>query len=160
MRAGSGPTPSMLLAKMESHRNERDPEAVQKWDCMKEVEVNRRKENHILYISDSPFFLDVTLVISSSVDENLDLSWVSNLKMQAKTSNPAKLNADSDQEQEIKKLEKELLKQKILVENLKRNMAEHKEEFRAREEAQARRYDALEATMKDMMGMMKKQAKP
>ena len=83
--------------------------------------------------------MDVTSVISSNVDENLDLSWASNLKMRAETSNPEKLKVDSDQEQKVKKLEKELLQQKMLVEYLKRNVAEQKEEFRAREEAQARR---------------------
>jgi hypothetical protein len=54
----------------------------------------------------------------------------------SETSNPEKLKVDFDQEQKIKKLEKELLGQKMLVENLKRNMAEQKEEFKAREEAQ------------------------
>jgi hypothetical protein len=79
--------------------------------------------------------LNVTSVISSNADKNLDLSWVSNLKM-SETSNPEKLKVDFDQEQKIKKLEKELLGQKMLIENLKRNMAEQKEEFKAREEAQ------------------------
>jgi hypothetical protein len=36
MRAGSGPAPDMLLGKTESHRNERDPEAMQVWDYMVE----------------------------------------------------------------------------------------------------------------------------
>jgi len=39
-------------------------------------------------------------------------------------------------------------------------MADQKEEFRAREEVQAKRYDALEAMMKDMMELMNKQVKP
>jgi len=34
MRAGSGPALGMLLSKTKSHRNERDPEAVQVWDFM------------------------------------------------------------------------------------------------------------------------------
>jgi len=41
MRAGSGPAPGMLLGKTESHRNERDPEAVQVWDCMVEGRLIR-----------------------------------------------------------------------------------------------------------------------
>jgi len=59
----------------------------------------------------------------------------------------------------------------MLVENLKRNMVEQKEEFRAREEAQARRSDAFEEALKkqsenmttmmnEMMEMMKKQDQP
>jgi hypothetical protein len=93
------------------------------------------------------------------------------VKVQAETPILEKLMQDSEQDQKIKKLEKELFEQKMLVENLKRNMAEQKEEFRAREETQARRSDALEealkkqsevmtAVMKEMMEMMKKQAQP
>jgi hypothetical protein len=36
MRVGSGPASDMLLGKTESHRNERDPEAIEVWDCMVE----------------------------------------------------------------------------------------------------------------------------
>jgi preprotein translocase subunit SecF len=124
-----------------------------------------------LYISDSAFFLDASSIITSGVQENLDLSWLTKVKVQAETPILEKLMHDSEQDQKIKKLEKELFEQKMLVENLKRNMAEQKEEFRAREETQARRSDALEealkkqsevmtAVMKEMMEMMKKQAQP
>jgi len=81
------------------------------------------------------------------------------------------LKHDYEQEQKIKKLERELFEKRMMYENLKRNMALQKEEFRAREEAQARRSDGLEEAlkkqsedmttmMKEMMEMMKKQAKP
>jgi len=39
----------------------------------------------------------------------------------------------------------------MLVENLKRNMAEQKQEFRVREEAQAKRYDGLEEALKKQL---------
>jgi len=48
----------------------------------------------------------------------------------------------------IKKLEKELFEQKMLSENLKREIAAQKEEFRIREETQARCYNELKASMK------------
>jgi dsDNA-specific endonuclease/ATPase MutS2 len=81
------------------------------------------------------------------------------------------LKHDSVQEQKIKKLERDLFEQKLMYENLKRSMANQKEEFRARGEAQARGYDELKeamkkqsedmtAMMKEMMEMMKKKAKP
>jgi len=84
-----------------------------------------------LYISDSPFFLDISSIITSSVEENLDLSWVTKVKVKADVPSLEKLQHDSEQEKKIKKLERELFEQKMLVENLKRNMAEQKEEFRA-----------------------------
>jgi hypothetical protein len=139
---------------------------------MKEVEVNRVKSRSKLYISVSHFSLDASAIIASGVqEENFDLFWLTKLKIQAETPILEKLKHDSEQEQKIKKLERELFEKKMLVENLKRNMAEQKEEFRAREEAQARRSDGLEealkkqsedmtAMMKEMMEMMKKQAQP
>ena len=82
-----------------------------------------------------------------------------------------KLKRDSEQEQKIKKLERELFEQKMLVENLKRNTTEQKEEFRAREKAQAKssyglveafkkQSEDMTAMMKEMMEMMKKQVQP
>jgi len=70
----------------------------------------------------------------------------------------------------IKKLEKELFEQKMLSENFKREMAAQKEEFRIREETQARccnelkeamqkQSDTMTAMMGEMMELMKKQAK-
>lgn len=83
--------------------------------------------------------------------------------MQVHTDAPIleKLKRDSEQEQKIHKLEKELFEQKLMYENLKGNMAIQ------REEAQARGYDELKEAMKkqsammgEMMEMMKKQANP
>jgi len=115
---------------------------------MKEVEDNRVKAKSKLYLSDSPFFLDASFIITFGDQENLDLSWLTNLKAQPETSTLEKLQHDVKQEQKIKKLEKELFEQKMLVESLKRNMAVQNEEFRAREEAQARRSYGLEEALK------------
>jgi len=71
---------------------------------IKEVEVN--KVNSKLYISDSPFFLDALAIITSSVQENLDLSWLTKLKVQADIPILEKPKHDSKQEQKIKKLER------------------------------------------------------
>jgi len=115
---------------------------------MKEVEVNTSQAKNILYISDTPFFMDASSIITSGVKENLDLSWITKVKGQVDIPILEKLKHDSEQEQRIKKLERELFEQKMLVENLKRNMVEQKEDFRAREEAQARRSDELKEAMK------------
>jgi hypothetical protein len=55
MRAGSGPAPGMLLGKTESHRNERDHEAVQVWDCMVEGSLIRIV-GYYLYQQDASSF--------------------------------------------------------------------------------------------------------
>jgi len=79
-----------------------------------------------------------------------------------------KLMEDHVQTKKIQKLEQDLFEHKMLFEKLKRQMIEMKEEHRAREEAQARRSNALEETlkkqsedmramMKEMMDLMKKQ---
>ena len=58
-----------------------------------------------------------------------------------------KLKRDSAQEQRIEKLEKELFEQKMLCENLKRDMVAQKEEFIIREDNQARGYNELKEAM-------------
>jgi len=134
---------------------------------MKEVEINREQEKHKLYISDSPFYLDASSIITANVHANLSLNWLSKLKVNFDAPILAKLQSDYEQEQKIKKLEKELFEQKLMYEELKRNMALQKEEFIAREEAQARGYNELKEVMQkhtniimQMMEMMKNQAKP
>ena len=138
---------------------------------MKEVEANRNQAKNILYISDTPLFLDASSIITASIYEDLCLSWLSKLKIYTDTLILEKLKHDSEQEQRIKKLKNDLFEQKLMYENLKRNMATQREEFRAREVAQARGCDELKeamkkqledltAMMREMMEMMKKQAKP
>jgi len=137
---------------------------------MKEVEINREQEKHKLFISDSPFYLDASSIITANVHEDLSLNWLTKLKVHIDAPILAKLQSDSEQEQKIKKLEKDLFEQRLMFEELKRNMALHKEEFLAREEAQAKGYnelkepmkkqsEAMTNTMTEMMEMMKKQAK-
>jgi len=70
------------------------------------------------------------------------------LKIQADIPILKMLKYDSVQEQKIKKLERELFEQKMMYENLKRNMTARKEEFKAREETQARGCDELKEAMK------------
>jgi len=114
---------------------------------MEEVEINKNQEKKRFYISDTPFFLDASSIITSGVQENLDLSWLTRLKIQADIPILAKLKYDSEQEQKIKKLERGLFEQKLMYENLKRTMVVEKEESRAREEARARGYVELKKGM-------------
>jgi len=140
-------------------------------NSMKEVEANRNQAKNILYISNTPFFLDASSIITASIHKDLCLSWLSKLKVYTDTPILEKLKHDSEQEQRIKKLKNDLFEQKLMYENMKRNIAAQREEFRAREVAQARGYDELKEAMKkqsedmttmmrEMMEMMKKQAKP
>jgi hypothetical protein len=138
---------------------------------MKEVEINREQEKQKLYISNSPFYLDASSIITANVHEDLSLNWLTKLKVHTNAPILVKLQSDSEQEQKIKKLEKELFEQKLMYEELKRNMALQKEEFQAREEAQDTGYNELKEAMQKqsetmtnmmtkMMEMMKKQVKP
>jgi len=110
---------------------------------MKEVEATKNQARSRLYISDSPFFLDASSIITASVHEDHNLNWLTKLKVHTNAPILEKLKHDSEQEQMIKKLEKELFEQKLMHENLKRNMATQREEFRTKEETQARGYDEL-----------------
>lgn len=135
---------------------------------MEETEVIRNK----LYISDSPFFLDASSVISSSVKEDLNISWLTRLHGKPQIPIIEQLKKPEPVEDiRVEKLEQELFEQKMLSEKFKRQMSEIKEEYKAREEAQAKRSDALEETLKKqyeemktmmakMMDLVKKQHKP
>lgn len=140
-------------------------------NSMKEVEDNRNQARSKLYISDFSFYLDASSIITTSVHEDLSMNWLTKLKVHTDAPILAKLKSDFEQEQKIKKLEKELCEQKMMYENLKRNMAIQRKEFLAREEAQASGYNELKEAiqkqskdmtnmMREMMEMMKKQAKP
>jgi len=131
---------------------------------MVEVEIRRHK----LYLSDSPFFLDASSLITFAIKEDLNISWLTQVEVKADIPILEKLMEDHVQTKKIQKLEQELFEHKMLFEKLKRQMIEMKEEHRAREEAQARRSNALEETlkkqsedmramMKEMMDLMKKQ---
>jgi len=60
-------------------------------------EVNRELARRKLSISDSPFYLDAS-IISASVHEDVSLNWLTKLKVQADTSTLAKLQCDSEQQ--------------------------------------------------------------
>ena len=135
------------------------------------MEINRDQVRRRLYISHTPLYMDVLSIITASVHtEYLNLSWLTKLVIQSNAPILDKLKRDYEQEQRIKKLEKELFEQKMMCENLKRNMASQREEFKIIEEAQARGYNELKETMQkqsetmtnmisEMMEMTKKQAK-
>jgi len=103
---------------------------------MKSVEVNRNK----MYISNSPFYLDLSTLIFQSVKEDLDTSWIT--KVFIKSQEPAlkeKKMKDPDEEKKVEKLQEALFEQKLISESLTRQLAEMKEEQKAIQEAQAKR---------------------
>jgi len=76
-------------------------------NSMQEVEIKRTQERSKLYISDTSMFLDASGIISSSVhSENLDLKWLTKLKVQIDSPILEKLKNDSELEQENKRLKK------------------------------------------------------
>ena len=130
---------------------------------METVEINR----NILYFSKYPIFLDVQALFTTSVQENLNVSLLTKIQVKPVIPILEKLKQDPELVRENKKLMKELFDQKILVKILKRQMAEMKEEHRAREEARIRTSKSLEekvnkqsedttGMMKEMVEMMKK----
>ena len=139
---------------------------------MEEVNVNRNQKMSKLYISDTPFYLDASSIISSSVQsENPDLTWLTKLKIQVDATILEKLKNDSEQEQRIKKLEKDLLEQRLMYAGLQRRMSIQHEESKVIEEALIRGYNELKETMEkqsdkmtsmmqEMMELMKKQVTP
>jgi len=88
---------------------------------MKDLEVN--KESTKLYISNSPFFMNTYAIISTGVKYDLNLSWLTKLLIQYDIPILEKLKREFAQEKVIKKLEKEIFEQKMLSENLKREIA-------------------------------------
>jgi len=88
---------------------------------MQESEIKRTQERRKLYISNTPMFLDALGIISSSVhSENLDLKWLTKLKVQTDSPILEKLKNDSELEKENKILKKELLEQRLLLVEYKR----------------------------------------
>jgi hypothetical protein len=63
---------------------------------MKEIEINRDKEKSKLYLSDTHIYLDASGIISSDVHiENLDLRWLTKLKVQTDAPILEKMKHDS-----------------------------------------------------------------
>lgn len=136
---------------------------------MEQVEIKRSQERSKLYISDTPVFLDASGIISSSVhSENLNINWLTKLKVQTDSPILEKLKNDSVLEQENKKLKKDLLEQKLLLDEYKWQTEAKREEARIREENLIRSNDAFkeemkqeaETTNKMLKEMFQKQAKP
>lgn len=74
------------------------------------MEIKRTQEKSKLYISDTHMFMDASGIISSSVhSKNLDLKWLTKLKVQIDSPILEKLKSDSELEKEKKKLKKELV---------------------------------------------------
>jgi len=101
---------------------------------MQEVEVKRTQERSKLYISDTLMFLNASGIISSNVhSENLDLKWLTKLKVQTDSPILEKLKNDFELEKENKRLKKELLEQRLLLAEYKRQSEAQLEEARLRE---------------------------
>ena len=139
---------------------------------MEQVEIKRNQEKSKLYISDTPIFLDASGIISSSVhSENLDLRWLTKLKVQTDSPILEKLKNDFELEKENKLLKKELLENRLMFAEYKRKTDAQLEEARIREENLIRSNNEFKEDMKkqsettnrlirDLMDMVKKQAKP
>jgi flagellar motor protein MotB len=135
------------------------------------VEIKRTEERSKLYISDTPMFLDASGIISSSVHyENLDLKWLTKLKVQTDSPILEKLKSDSELEKENKRLNKELQEYKLTLAEHKMQTEAQLEEARIREEILIRSNNEFKEEMKkqsettnrmlkEMMEMFQKQAK-
>jgi len=140
---------------------------------MHEVEVKRTQERSKLYISDTLMFLNASGIISSNVhSENLDLKWLTKLKVQTDSPFLEKLKNDSELEKENKRLKKEcILEQRLLLAEYKRQSEAQLEEARLRDanlirsnnefrEEMKKQSETTNSLVRDLMDMIKKQAKP
>ena len=139
---------------------------------MQEVEVKRTQERSKLYISDTPMLLNALGIISSNVhSENLDLKWLTKLKVQTDSPILEKLKNDFELEKENKRLKKELLEQRLLLAEYKRQSEAQLEEARLREanlirsniefrEEMKKQSETTNSLVRDLMDMIQKQAKP
>jgi len=137
---------------------------------MEEVKINRNQEFNKLYISDTPIYMDVSSIISSSVhSEDPDVKWLTKLLIQYNAPILEKLKKDPEQEKTIKELKKELLEQRLLTVELQRKLIAQQEEAKAREEALVKGYNELKESMdkqaeksnnmmQEILDLMKKQA--
>jgi len=140
---------------------------------LEEAELNRSLEKSRLYLLDTPIYLDASNILLSSVhSKNLDFKWLTKLKIQ----NPdapilKKLQDDPVLEKENTEQKKALFDEKVLVAELQRKMFAQQEEAKIREENPVKGYNELKEDMKkqsektnnlikDLMEMVKKQAKP
>jgi len=160
---------------LEAHRNAMN--SLNDWfknvvKSMHEVEVKRTQERRKLYISDTPMFLNASGIISLNLHfENLDLKWLTKLKVQIDSPILEKLKNDSELEKENKRLKKELLEQRLLLAEYKRQSEAQLEEARLREanlirsniefrEEMKKQSETTNSLVRDLMDMIQKQAKP
>jgi DNA-binding transcriptional regulator GbsR (MarR family) len=95
---------------------------------MEVVEVRRKR----LYISYSPFFQDLSSLITQSVKEDLDTSWLNQVFVKPKKPTVKEVHMqDPEEDKRVQKLQEELFEQKMITEALKGLMAEMKEEQKA-----------------------------
>jgi len=139
---------------------------------MEHIEVNRKKEKHKLYISDTLIFLDASGIISSGVNsKHLDFHWLTKLKVQTDSPILEKLKNDFELEKKNKSLNKELLEQRLLLVEYKRQTEAQLEEARLREanrirsnsefrEEMKKQLETTNSLIRDLMEMIQKQAKP
>jgi len=121
-----------------------------------------------MYISDAPFYLDVSTMMSQSVKEGLDTSSITQMFVNSEKQVVTDLKMkDPEEDKKVEKLQEELFEQKLISKYLKRQLAEVKEEQKAILEGQAKRledientvkkqFEELKAMMSDMRAMMKK----
>jgi len=138
---------------------------------MDEVEVNRSQERSRLYLSDTPIYLDVSSIITSSVhSDNPNFRWLTKLKIQDDAPILETLKNDPVMEKENKELKKALFEQMIIAVELQRKLIAQQEEARVGEENLVRGYNELQQDkqkqsettnnlIKDLMEMVQKQAK-
>lgn len=117
-------------------------------------------------------FLNASGIISSNLhSENLDLKWLTKLKVQTDSPILKKLKNDSELEKENKRLKKELPEQRLLLVGYKRQSEAQLEEARLREanlirsnnefrEEMKKQSETTDSLVRDLMDMIQKQVKP
>ena len=116
--------------------------------------------------------MDAYEIITSSVhSENLDVRWLTKLKVQTDSPILEKLKSGSAVEKENKMMKKELLEQRLLLGEYKRTTEAQLEEARIREanltgnnnefkDEMKKQSETTNILLKNMMKMFQKQAKP
>jgi len=98
--------------------------------------------------------------------EDPDIKWVTKLLIQSDAPILEKLNKDSEQENTIKELKRELFEQRLLTAELQRQLIAQQEEAKAREEALVKELkesmdkqaEKSNNMMQEVLELMKKQA--
>ena len=85
-----------------------------------------------MYISHAPFYLDVSRMVSQSVKEGLNISWITQMliNFEKQVEKDMKMK-DSKEDKKFEKLQQELFNQKMISEPLRRQLNEVKQEHKA-----------------------------